>query len=192
MKFILASGSPRRKELLKLLVPEYEIIVSGIDEKLEDEQTPSEQVIRLAYTKAKDVFNKTTGNRIVIGSDTVVARNGIIYGKPKDRVDAKRMIKEFLEGDRTHSIMTGLAVLIEKDGKYEEYKTFDEAKIFLKDMTDKQIDWWLDTEKWTDKAGAYAIQEEFGAFVNKIEGNYQTIVGLPIHKLYDIIEEYIN
>lgn len=192
MKFILASGSPRRKELLKLLVPEYEIIVSGIDEKLEDEQTPSEQVIRLAYTKAKDVFNKTTGNRIVIGSDTVVARNGIIYGKPKDRADAKRMIKEFLEGDRTHSIMTGLAVLIEKDGKYEEYKTFDEAKIFLKDMTDKQIDWWLDTEKWTDKAGAYAIQEEFGAFVNKIEGNYQTIVGLPIHKLYDIIEEYIN
>ncbi|MBO5005121.1 MAG: septum formation protein Maf [Clostridia bacterium] len=192
MKFILASGSPRRKELLKLLVPEYEIIVSGIDEKLEDEQTPSEQVIRLAYTKAKDVFNKTTGNRIVIGSDTVVARNGIIYGKPKDKVDAKRMIKEFLEGDRTHSIMTGLAVLIEKDGKYEEYKTFDEAKIFLKDMTDKQIDWWLDTEKWTDKAGAYAIQEEFGAFVNKIEGNYQTIVGLPIHKLYDIIEEYIN
>ena len=192
MKFILASGSPRRKELLKLLVPEYEIIVSGIDEKLEDEQTPSEQVIRLAYTKAKDVFNKTTGNRIVIGSDTVVARNEIIYGKPKDRVDAKRMIKEFLEGDRTHSIMTGLAVLIEKDGKYEEYKTFDEAKIFLKDMTDKQIDWWLDTEKWTDKAGAYAIQEEFGAFVNKIEGNYQTIVGLPIHKLYDIIEEYIN
>lgn len=192
MKFILASGSPRRKELLKLLVPEYEIIVSGIDEKLEDEQTPSEQVIRLAYTKAKDVFNKTTGNRIVIGSDTVVARNGIIYGKPKDRVDAKRMIKEFLEGDRTHSIMTGLAVLIEKDGKYEEYKTFDEAKIFLKYMTDKQIDWWLDTEKWTDKAGAYAIQEEFGAFVNKIEGNYQTIVGLPIHKLYDIIEEYIN
>lgn len=192
MKFILASGSPRRKELLKLLVPEYEIIVSGIDEKLEDEQNPSEQVIRLAYTKAKDVFNKTTGNRIVIGSDTVVARNGIIYGKPKDKVDAKRMIKEFLEGDRTHSIMTGLAVLIEKDGKYEEYKTFDEAKIFLKDMTDKQIDWWLDTEKWTDKAGAYAIQEEFGAFVNKIEGNYQTIVGLPIHKLYDIIEEYIN
>lgn len=192
MKFILASGSPRRKELLKLLVPEYEIMVSGIDEKLKDEQTPSEQVIRLAYTKAKDVFNKTTGNRIVIGSDTVVARNGIIYGKPKDRVDAKRMIKEFLEGDRTHSIMTGLAVLIEKDGKYEEYKTFDEAKIFLKDMTDKQIDWWLDTEKWTDKAGAYAIQEEFGVFVNKIEGNYQTIVGLPIHKLYDIIEEYIK
>lgn len=191
MKFILASGSPRRKELLKLLVPEYEIIVSGIDEKLEPNQTPGEQVTRLAYTKAKDVFNRTTGDRIVIGSDTVVARNGIIYGKPRDREDAKRMIKEFLEGDKTHSIMTGLAVLIEIDGKYEEYKTFDETKVFLKDMTDEQIEWWLNTGKWTDKAGAYAIQDEFGAFVNKIEGNYQTIVGLPIHKLYDIIEKYI-
>ena len=180
MKIILASGSPRRKELL-----------SGIDEKLEEGLTPKEQVIRLSYIKAKDIYEKTQGDRIIIGSDTIVTKNGKIYGKPKNREYAKQMIKELLEGDRTHSIFTGLCVIIDKDGKYKEYKTFDEVKVILKEMTDREIEWWLDTGKWTDKAAAYGIQNEFGVFVERIEGNYNTVVGLPIHKVYDIIKEYI-
>lgn len=192
MRIILASGSPRRKELLELITPKFEILVSGIDEKLKEELKPQEQVVRLAYIKAKNIYEKTNGNRIIIGSDTIVTRNGKIYGKPKDRNHAKKMIKELLEGDKTHSIITGLCVIIEKDGEYKEYKTFDEVKVFLKDMSDKEIDKWIDTGHAMDKAGAYGIQNEFCVFVDKIEGNYTSAVGLPTHKLYDIIKEYIN
>ena len=102
------------------------------------------------------------------------------------------MIKELLEGDKIHSIITGLCVIIEKDGEYKEYKTFDEVKVFLKDISDKEIDKWIDTGNAMDKAGAYGIQNEFCVFVDKIEGNYTSVVGLPTHKLYDIIKEYIN
>lgn len=192
MRIILASGSPRRKELLELITPKFEVLVSGIDEKLKEGLTPQEQVIRLAYAKSKDIYEKTNGNRIIIGSDTIVTKNGKIYGKPKDRNDAKQMIKELLEGDKIHSIITGLCVIIEKDGEYKEYKTFDEVKVFLKDISDKEIDKWIDTGNAMDKAGAYGIQNEFCVFVDKIEGNYTSVVGLPTHKLYDIIKEYIN
>ena len=102
------------------------------------------------------------------------------------------MIKELIEEDRVHSVITGLTILIEGNGKYEEYKTYDETKIYLKDMTDSEIEKWINTGKAMDKAGAYAIQEEFGVFVDKMEGNYTTVVGLPIHKVYDILKKYIN
>lgn len=192
MNIILASASPRRKELLELIVPKFEIQVSGIDENLEEGLTLQEQVARLAYAKSKDIYEKTDGDRIIIGSDTIVTKNGKIYGKPKDKNHAKQMIKELLEGDKTHSIITGLSVIIEKDGEYKEYKTYDEVKVFLKDISDKEIDKWIDSGKAMDKAGAYGIQNEFCVFVDKIEGNYTSVVGLPTHKLYDIIKEYIN
>ena len=192
MKIILASASPRRKELLELIVPKFEIQASGIDEKLEESLTLQEQVTKLAYAKSKDIFEKTNGDRIIIGSDTIVTKNGKIYGKPKDRNHAKQMINELLEGDKTHSIITGLSVIVEKEGEYKEYKTYDEVKVFLKDISDKEIDKWIDSGKAMDKAGAYGIQNEFCVFVDKIEGNYTSVVGLPTHKLYDIIKEYIN
>lgn len=191
MKIILASGSPRRKELLKLIVPEFDIIVSGAEETIEENLTPEEQATKLSYLKAKNVFNETSGDRIVIGSDTVVARNSKIYGKPKNREHAKQMIKELLEGDKTHYIITGLSIIIQKDGGCKEYKTFDKVKVHLKDMTDEEIEKWLDTGNAMDKAGAYGIQNEFCVFVEKIDGNYSSVVGLPTHKVYDIIKEYI-
>ena len=191
MKIILASGSPRRKELLKLIVPEFDIIVSETDENLEEGLESQEQASRLSYIKAKNVYDKTNGDRIIIGSDTIVTKNGKIYGKPKDREDAKQMLKELLEGDKIHSIITGLCVMIYKDGQCKEYKLYDEVKVFLKDMSNDEIDKWIDTGKAMDKAGAYGIQNEFCVFVEKIEGNYTTAVGLPTHKLYDIIKEYI-
>ena len=175
MKIILASGSPRRKELLELIVPKFDIIISGVDEKLEEGLNVQEQVTRLAYIKAKDVFEKTSGDRIIIGSDTIVTKNGKIYGKPRNREHAKQMINELLEGDKTHSILTGLCVIIEKDGKYEEYKTFDEVKVFFKNISDQEIEKWLDTGNAMDKAAAYGIQNEFCVFVEKIEGNYTTL-----------------
>ena len=192
MKIILASGSPRRKELLGLIVPQFDVIVSGVDEKLQEGLTPEEQVKRLAYIKAKDIFEKTSGDRIIIGSDTIVTRYGKIYGKPKNEEHAKQMLREFIEGDKVHSVMTGLTILVEKDGKYEEYITYDETKIYLKDMTEKEIQKWLDTGNAMDKAGAYGIQNEFCVFVDKIEGNYSTIVGLPTHMVYDILKKYLE
>ena len=191
MKIILASGSPRRKELLSLITPNFEIVVSGVDESLQEGLTPEKQTERLAYVKAKDVFEKTSGDRIIIGSDTIVTKNGKIYGKPKNRENAIQMIKELLEGDKTHSVITGLSILIEKDGQYKEYKTFDEVKVHLKEMSKQEIEKWVDSGKAMDKAGAYGIQNEFCVFVDKIDGNYTSIVGLPTQKVYDILKEYI-
>lgn len=188
MKVILASGSPRRKELLKLIVPKFEVITSQIDEQIEEKLTPKEKASKLANMKAKDVFSNTSGDRVVIGSDTIVAKDGKVYGKPKNNENAKQIIKELLRGDKTHEVITGLSVIIEKDSKIKEYNTYDKAKIYLKDMTDDEIEKWINTGKASDKAGAYAIQEEFCVFVEKIDGNYTTIVGLPTHKLYDILK----
>ena len=188
MKIILASASPRRKELLQLVIPKFDIIVSTVEEKIIDELTMQEQATRLAYIKAKDVFNKTKGDRIIIGSDTIVTKNNKIYGKPYDRNKAKEMIKELLDGDKIHSVITGLCVMIEEDGKYKEYKTYDEVKVYLKDISEKEIEKWLDTGKACDRAGAYGIQDEFCVHIDKIEGNYTTVVGLPVHKLYDILK----
>lgn len=191
MKVILASGSPRRKELLKMVVPEFEVIVSGAEECLADNLSPEEQATNLAYIKAKNVFNETKGDRIVIGSDTIVVKNGKIYGKPESKAHAKKMIKELLEEDKTHYVITGLSIIVQKGGESTEYKIFDKVKVYFTNITDSEIDKWIDSGEAMDKAGAYAIQGEFGVFVDKIEGNYSTVVGLPIHKVYDIIKNYI-
>ena len=192
MNIILASGSPRRKELLKLIVPKFEVIVSNEDETLEGKITPQEQATRLSYIKAKNVYNRTTGDRIIIGSDTMVVKQGKIYGKPQNRKQAKEMIEELLSGDRTHKIITGLSVMIQKNGEYSEFKTFDEVKVYFKEISDEEIENWINTGNAMDKAGAYGIQNEFCVFIEKIEGNYTTAVGLPTHRLYDIIKNYIK
>lgn len=190
IQIILASSSPRRKELLELITKKFKIIPSTEKEVLDEKLSIEEQIKELSYTKAKNVFEKTNGNRIVIGADTVVTKNGKIYGKPKNELQAKEMIKELLQGNKMHYIITGLSVLIQINDKYTEYKTYDKVKIYLKDILDDEIQKWIDTGKAMDKAGAYGIQDEFSVFIDKIEGNYTTAVGLPIHKLYDIIKRY--
>lgn len=190
MKIILASQSPRRQELLKLIVKEFEIIVSHADEKIIEGLTMEEQSVNISYQKAKDVFDRTVGDRVVIGSDTIVVKNKKIYGKPRNKVNAKKIIEELLAGDRTHEVITGLSVLVEQNGKFEEFNTYDKVKVFFKEMSDEEIQNWIDTGKAMDKAGAYAMQEEFCPFVEKIHGNYTTVVGLPVHKVYEILKKY--
>lgn len=191
MKIILASASPRRKELLELITKEFEIMPSNVEEKIDKNLSLEEQSKHLAYIKAKDIYEKTKGNRIIIGSDTIVTKDGEIYGKPHDKEHAKEMIKKLISGDKTHIIYTGLTVIIEQNGNYVEYKTFETVKVHLKDITDSEIEKWINTGKAMDKAGAYGIQNEFCVFVEKIEGDYNSVVGLPISKLYDIIKNYI-
>lgn len=99
------------------------------------------------------------------------------------------MLKELK--NTKHQAITGLAILIEKDGKYEEYLDYDMAEVYFKDMTDEEITNWINTGKALDKAGAYAVQDEFIVFIEKFNGNYSTVKGLPIHKVYDILKKYI-
>ena len=98
------------------------------------------------------------------------------------------MIKELITGDKVHKIITGLSVLIEENGIYKEYKTYDAVKVYLKDISDEEIERWLDTGNAMDKAAAYGIQNEFCVHIEKIEGNYTSVLGLPMHKLYDILK----
>lgn len=187
MRIILASKSPRRKELLALLNVEYEVIVSEADETLEEGITIEEQAKRLSFIKAKTVFDETTGDRIVIGSDTMVIKNNKIYGKPKDREEAFKMLKE-LQGTN-HKVITGLAILVEKNGEYKKYLDYDIADVYFKDISDEEINNWIDTGEAYDKAGAYAVQGKFMVFIEKFNGNFATVMGLPIHKLYDVIKK---
>lgn len=190
MRVILASGSPRRKELLKSITQDFEVIVSNSDESFEEGLTIEEQSKRIAYLKAKTVFDQTHGDRIVIGADTMVLKDGAIYGKPKDKQEAFQMLSN-LQNDR-NEVLTGMSILIEKDGIQREYSDYDIGKIYISPMEDKEIQNWIELGKAMDKAGAYAVQEEFGKYIEKIEGSYATIVGLPIHKVYQIVKQYLE
>lgn len=189
MRIILASHSPRRKELMDLMGLNYEVIVSHADETLKPELTIGEQAKRLGYIKAKAVFDKTEGDRIVIGSDTMVFKDNEVFGKPKNKEDAIRMLNTL--GNTDHRVITSLTVLIQDGDKYTEYIDYDITKVYLKDISQEETLQWIEEGKPYDFAGAYAIQSKFGVFVDKIDGNYFTVVGLPIHKLYDVIKNYI-
>lgn len=189
MKIILASQSPRRKALLSLITSDFEVIVSNVDETFIDGLGIYEQSKRLAYIKAKAIFDKTEGDRIIIGSDTIVYKDGIVYGKPKDKEEAIKMLDE-LKNDK-NEVITSLAVLIQEGNDYNEYIDYDTSYIYIDNMTDDEILNWVNRGTCLDNAGAYAVQNEFGVHVSRIDGNYQSIVGLPIHKLYKILKNYI-
>lgn len=191
MKIILASQSPRRKELLELMgIKKYEIIVSNLEEKMEEKLPINERIQKLAYQKAEAVFNQTQGERIVIGADTIVEKDNQIYGKPSDKQDAINMLKTF-----SHSkvnIITAIAVLIESNGKIIKKTDYDISEVYIKKMTADEIERYIDTGEAFDKAGAFAVQGKFCVYIEKINGNYTSILGLPTQKLYDILKEYIK
>ncbi len=187
MKIILASQSPRRSAILSLTKIEFEVLPSSYEKKIEDGENIEEQSKEVAYLKAKDVFNNTQGDRAIIGADTIVVKNNKVFGKPKDREDAIRMLKE-LEND-SHIVYTSFSILIEDHGKYKEYKDISKSIIELSHISDEEIIDYIDSEEPYDKAGAYAIQSSFCKFVKKIEGSYMGIVGLPIDRIYQILKE---
>lgn len=190
MRVILASSSPRRKELLKSITEDFEVIVSDSDESFKEGLTIEEQSKRIAYLKAKTVFDQTQGDRIVIGADTMVLKDGAIYGKPKDKQEAYQMLSS-LQNDM-NEVITGMSILIEKDGVQTKYNDYDIAKVYIVSMKEREIQDWINSGKAMDKAGAYAVQEEFSKYIEKIEGNYATVVGLPIHKVYQVIKQYLE
>ena len=189
MKIILASGSPRRKEILSMITNNFEVIVSNYDEKFDESLNVTEQVKKLSYNKAKAVFDETQkyGDRIVIGSDTIVVKNNKIYGKPKNHDEAFQMLSD-IKNDR-HDVITGLAIIIQKDGNIKEFIDYDTTSVYISEMKESEIEEWIASNEAYDKAGGYAIQGKFGVFITRIEGSYYTVMGLPIHLVYKKLSE---
>ena len=191
MRIILASKSPRRKEILGMIVDKFDIMVCKEDEILDNTLSIKEQSIKLAYDKAKNIFNRTNGDRIVIGSDTIVVdENDKIYGKPQDREDAIKILNS-IKG-KEHRVFTSIAVLVSKNGKIYEDTDCDIARVYIDNMTDEEVTKWVDTGEAYDKAGAYAVQGWFAKHIEKIDGNFWTVMGLPINKVYNILKKYIE
>lgn len=171
--YVLASKSPRRREILKYIIPKFESVVSGCEEKI-PEGTPIEDVPRvLAVQKAEAVAKDRPGDT-VIGSDTIVAFEGKIYGKPKDPEDAKRMLRT-LSG-KTHTVYTGVAVV--ENGTTRSFVSSTDVLFY--DLSDELIDWYVGTGDPMDKAGAYGIQGIGCVIVKKVFGDYFTVMGFPL------------
>lgn len=202
MRIILASKSPRRKELLSRIGIEYECIVSEAEEKT-TESSPDKVVAELSRQKAENIFEilrageRDNSPMVIIGADTVVACDSNIMGKPKDKQDAERMLK-LLEG-RSHSVWTGVTLLfvnIDKNGNYSENKVISETfacetKVYMYHFSDNEIEEYIKTEEPLDKAGAYGIQGIAAKFIEKIEGDYNNVVGLPVSALYQRIKNIL-
>lgn len=182
-KIILASASPRRKELLQSIGLEFEIIPSQVDENIENEPFSTELIENLAAEKAQDVANKIKFPAIVIGSDTVVVINNKILGKPKDKTNAFNMLK-MLSGN-THKVISAIAVIDTETGQI--LKDFVISEVTFKQLSDEEINAYIETGEPMDKAGAYAIQGLAGMFVKSINGCYSNIVGISVFKLAEML-----
>ncbi|MGP0592855.1 Maf family protein [Nitrospira sp. T9] len=181
---ILASSSPRRKELLTLLGLRFEIISPSINEEVLGQESPANHVRRLALKKAESVANHYPDS-LVIGSDTVIELDGQILGKPANLEDAHHMLTS-LRG-RCHLVHTGLALVARANERREMY--VETVKVWIKDFSDTDLQTYLKTQDSLGKAGAYSIQGEGAFLIKKIEGDYPTVVGLPLGKLAQLLEQ---
>ncbi|MFW5649453.1 MAG: Maf family protein [Candidatus Alkaliphilus sp. MAG34] len=175
---ILASNSSRRKEILENLGIDFRVISSNIDERIDKQLSPTEIAEHFAYLKAKNVSGKLNGPYIVIGADTVVECDGIL-GKPQNEQDAYRMLK--LLSGRVHRVITGFAIIdCLTDQQFIDHES---TKVYFKKLGDKEIQSYIATDEYIDKAGAYGIQGKASLFIEKIEGDYFNVVGLPVFRL---------
>lgn len=194
MKIILGSASPRRKELLKEIFDEFEIIPSNFDEDSikQDEVSPGKLVETLSKCKGEEIFSriKLEEDFVIISSDTMVFCNNKLLGKPKDEEESFEMLKE-LQNNK-HSVYTGLFVIAKIGDKIERTLTHSKTDVYFKKLSDEQILEYIKNENTLDKAGAYAIQGKAKEFIDKIDGNYNTVVGLDTEKLKNVLKELIK
>ena len=187
MKLILASASPRRKELLGKIGLEFDVIPAK-GEEIVTKTMPWEMVEELSFQKAKEIADMQTDECIVIGSDTIVAKGEEIMGKPKDEEDAFRMLSEISGG--AHQVYTGVTLI--RTGKEPKVLTFAEkTEVYLYPMSSEEISAYIRTKDPMDKAGAYGIQGDFSIHVKGIEGDYYNVVGLPIGKVYQELKQLL-
>ena len=183
VKVILASKSPRRKELLEMLKIDFDIIVSDADEQIDHNNDLVKEIEKLSYRKAQAVF-KDHQDALVIGSDTVVRIADQVLGKPKDHDEAKAMLRSL--SDKTHEVVTAVTILYQ-----DQIETFSSiAKVTFYPLSEQEIEDYIATNEPFDKAGSYAIQGDAARFIRSIEGDYYTIVGLPLAELYHRLKKY--
>jgi septum formation protein len=192
MKLILASGSPRRREILTDLGYSFDVKTADFDESQVSLEKPSEGVQALALGKATAAAEATSVDAptVFLGSDTVVALNDAVMGKPADEEDAKAMLRS-LSG-KTHVVYTGVA-LVEKNerGEIVSNETFVEAtEVTFFKLSEEEIDWYVGTGEPMDKAGAYGIQGLGRVLVEGIRGDYETVVGLPAARVYRALRKH--
>ena len=187
-KIILASGSPRRKELLLQIGIVPEIIVSHVEEKITSD-VPAEVVMSLAEQKAVDVAKEMPEGTVILGSDTVVAADRKILGKPKSHEEAYEMIRRL--AGRSHQVYTGVCLV--KKGTEGEADTvvsfYDETDVNVSPMTEKEIREYADSEEPMDKAGSYAVQGFFARYIDGLKGSYANVMGLPVHLVYQELKK---
>lgn len=182
---VLASKSPRRKELLERLNLDFEIVVSQVDEDSYKKNTPHEYVERLAYEKANSVLQLVNEDSIIIGSDTVVVYNNHILGKPRDEKQAYEYIKK-LSGNK-HLVYSGLCIIDNETNM--NIICHEVTEVYMKKLNNQEINSYIRTGEPLDKAGAYGIQGIGAIFVEKIVGDYYNVMGLPLNKLYKGLNE---
>lgn len=190
-RMILASGSPRRRELMAQAGFQFEIQTSDKEENYHSSK-PDEIVKELALLKARDVAEQNQReNLLVIGADTVVSLEERILGKPASKEEAYAMIRS-LSG-RAHQVYTGVAVLdYDEEGREQVLSHAVCTEVYVSEMTEEEIREYVETEEVMDKAGAYAIQGTFGVkYVERFEGDYFNVVGLPISYLYQVLKERV-
>lgn len=180
-KIILASASPRRKLLLEQIDIPFEIIESEIAEDVPN--SPYDGVKALACKKAYAVANTLKEPAIIIGADTMIAFKGKLLGKPGDNLAALENLRK-LQGNK-HTVYTGVCVIVkESNGEMSEYTFVDDTDVYMRNMSDDEILMFLNTKEYMDKAGGYAIQGKGALMIERIDGDYNTVVGLPLTKLY--------
>ncbi len=192
-RIVLASASPRRKQIMELVGMEFEVWPSQKEEAI-TRTDPADICMELSRQKALDVASSiqtyndthteltTQTDILVIGADTIVAKDGRIFGKPADEAEAKNMLTS-LSGD-THSVFTGVSlVFISKDGRVGEHTFCEETKVTFYEADDAELDAYIATGDVYDKAGAYGIQSGAAAFVKGIDGDYYNVMGLPVARM---------
>lgn len=185
MEIVLASASPRRLELLKQIGVSFKVIPSQVDESIYTDVSPEELVKKLAYEKALDIAEKLVGDCLVIGADTIVVKNGIL-GKPKDEKQAFDMLKSLC--GEWHEVITGIAVV--RSGGGNAIAEMEITRVKMRDYSESTIKSYVETGEPMDKAGAYGIQGMGAVLVQKIEGCYFNVVGLPIARLCTMLKSY--
>lgn len=184
MNIVLASKSPRRKELLHLLDLDFDIITADTDETMDATLPVSDEVARLSLKKAQAVKELVPPDKIIISADTVVELDGVVFGKPKDRIDAVNMLKK-LSGN-THNVLTAVTVLNAEKHITRVVKT----RVTFREISESEISAYIKTNEYADKAGAYGIQGRASKFVKKIDGDYFNVVGLPVCELCLMLKQF--
>jgi septum formation protein len=182
---VLASASPRRAEILRAVGWPFETLAAQIDETPRASEEPARYVERLAREKAEAVAQSVPG-RLVLGADTTVVVDDLMLGKPLDEKDAIRMLRS-LNG-RWHEVLTGVALVRAGDEK-QSLVSHQVTRVRFASMSDEEIGWYVATGEPMDKAGAYAVQGHAALFIEKIEGEYWNVVGLPVRLVYSLAQE---